>query len=50
MQVLFSYDPEDVERFEQRLKQAEERAEFFEKAWLIDHEENLKLKQELQSR
>ena len=47
MKTLYSYTPEDVAKFEARLKQAEERADFFEKAWAFDHEENLKLKEQL---
>lgn len=38
--ILYSYTPEEIEELKARLKQAEERAAFFEKAWLLEHNEN----------
>lgn len=49
MKVLFSYDPEEVEKFEQRLEQAEKRAEFFEQAYKKEQAENEKLRQQLKA-
>lgn len=47
MTVLYSYTPEEVEKFKAQLKQAEERAAFFEKAWILEHDEVNNLKQQL---
>lgn len=47
MTVLYSYTPEEVEKFKAQLKQAEERAAFFEKAWMLEHDELINLKQQL---
>lgn len=46
--VLYSYTPEEVEKFKAQLKQAEERAAFFEKAWMLEHDELINLKQQLE--
>ena len=46
MTVLYSYTPEEVEKFKAQLKQAEERAAFFEKGWMLEHDEGSNLKQQ----
>lgn len=38
--ILYSFTPAEVEELEERLKQAEERAAFFERAWMLEHDEN----------
>lgn len=38
--ILYSFTPAEIEELEERLKQAEERAAFFERAWMLEHDEN----------
>lgn len=47
MTVLYSFTPEEVEKFKAQLKQAEDRAAFFEKAWMLEHDEVNDLKKQL---
>lgn len=49
MTVLYSYTPEEVAKFRAQLKQAEDRAAFFEKAWMLEHDELINLKQQLEN-
>mgnify|MGYP004608328481 CR=1 FL=1 len=49
MTVLYSYTPEEVANFNAQLKQAEDRAAFFEKAWMLEHDELINLKQQLEN-
>ena len=46
MAILYSYTPEEVEKFKTKLKQAEERAAFFEKAYKQEQAKNAKLQQQ----
>lgn len=38
--ILYSFTPAEIEELEERLKQAKERAAFFERAWMLEHDEN----------
>ena len=40
MPILYSYTPEEVEKFKAKLKQAEERAVFFEQAYKQEQAKN----------
>ncbi|WP_293822624.1 hypothetical protein [uncultured Phascolarctobacterium sp.] len=46
MPILYSYTPEEVEKFKSKLKQAEERATFFEQAYKQEQAKNAKLQQQ----
>ena len=46
MPILYSYTPEEVEKFKAKLKQAEERAAFFEQAYKQEQAKNSKLQQQ----
>ena len=46
MPILYSYTPEEVEKFKAKLKQAEERAVFFEQAYKQEQAKNAKLQQQ----
>ena len=46
MAILYSYTPEEVEKFKDKLKQAEERAAFFEQAYKQEQTKNAKLQQQ----
>ena len=46
MQILYSYTPEEVEKCKAKLKQAEERAAFFEQAYKQEQAKNAKLQQQ----
>lgn len=46
MPILYSYTPEEVEKFKAKLKQAEERAAFFEQAYKQEQAKNAKLQQQ----
>lgn len=46
MPILYSYTPEEVEKFKVKLKQAEERAAFFEQAYKQEQAKNAKLQQQ----
>lgn len=46
MPILYSYTPEEIEKFKAKLKQAEERAAFFEQAYKQEQAKNAKLQQQ----
>ena len=46
MPILYSYTPEEVEKCKAKLKQTEERAAFFEKAYKQEQAKNAKLQQQ----